>query len=93
MSKTELGQQQTTRRVHKRETDYAEGIFQGVQYTSQAKAIMAGAKSYAKMDWETIKVINKKFGLDITPLMLLEAKKEIILESIAKRNEMPKEFE
>lgn len=75
-----------------RQTDYINGIFQGTQYSSQDEAIEVASKQYAKMDWETINTINEGLTEKITPAMLLEAKKQIILRSIEKRNDMPKEF-
>ena len=95
---TPLGNQQS-KQLNKRETNYIKGIFQGVQYGSQEEAIEVASKQYAKMDWETINTINVMLApeddeelLTITPAMLLEAKKQIILRSIEKRNDMPKEF-
>ena len=76
----------------RKETNYTKGIFQGVTYKDEVEAILAGAKSYAKMDWETIKVLNEQKGLTITPNDLIEAKKYIIEASLTKRNEMPSEF-
>jgi len=76
----------------RKETNYTKGIFQGVKYKDETEAVLAGAKSYAKMDWETIKVLNEQKGLTITPTDLIEAKKHIIETALAKRNEMPSEF-
>ena len=79
----------------KKITNYAENLAKGIRYETQDEAIMANAKDYAKMDWNTIQRLITKLGLktkeEVLASALIEVKADIIKESIertSKVNEM-----
>jgi hypothetical protein len=95
---------QTTKR---KETNYSEGVFQGVQYDSQEEAVEAGAKAYAKLAWSEITAFMTVLYATHSSLdgelpnltdeelakALVASKRKVILESIEKRDNTPKAFQ
>ena len=78
-------------------TNYQSGIFMGTQFADQAEAVEAGAKQYARRDWTNTQVLALKMGYKGTTTelatALLDAKREIIMKSIEKREDIPSIFE
>jgi hypothetical protein len=72
-------------------TKYQEGLFMGVQYSSQEEAVQQGALHHSRQELNTVTTILETLGCKVDETAVLQAiydlKKKQIVDSIERRVE------